>query len=179
MIDFFKQRYKKLRVDTKQFAVKYNVSSMEKLAFIHGIMNIFIVSSILSVYSIFGLASLPIPPYGIFYDAMWISANFILPVYIILILFTFGKYFVYPHLLFYHYSTKFFMWIFTTLDRYYWRKYRKQSPLTEFMYKSQSKYLSWWEKLSVQRKRLIKLGLFLGVAILVLSTRWNVIMGLF
>lgn len=179
MIGFFKTRYKKLRSDTKQYAVKYNVGKMERLAFVHGVLNVMILSSILSVYSVLGLVNLPLPEYGLLYDIIWVGANLLLPVYCIGILFTLGKFFVYPYILLYHYNTKFFVWIFNRIDMYWWRKYRKQSPLTEFMFKSQVKGKMWFDKQSVQRRRLLKLGLVLGIGMIVLSTRWDVIEGLF
>lgn len=151
-MNYFKKRYQSMKKDAEEFAKSKNVT-LQMYSFFQVFTWVIIASSILSVFTFMLIGRIQVPPgYNTLVNVL---INLVIPTWCFVLLFGFGKYFFYVRILEIHYINKLMTYAINKLDMYWWRKYRKQSPLTETLHKMQTKASSTKGKLSKRQKRLI------------------------
>lgn len=160
-MNFFKRRYRKIKEQADKFASTKNVPSAAYSLY-HIILWVMIASSVMTVLTLYGLLLVELPEH----PAVTISLNMLIPAWGIILFFGFGKYFFYARILEIHYFSKAIAFLIKRLDMYWWRKYRKQSPLTESLFKIQTKSETAKRRLSKKQIRLIQIALIATFVIL-------------
>lgn len=152
-MSFIKKRYRQMKDDAKKFASSKNVPE-QAYSFWMVMQLVLIASSILSILTLVLISKLPENLLtGIIIDM-------VIPSWIIILFFGLGKYFFYAKILEVHYFSKLMSWSINKLDMYWWRKYRKQSPVTEMLHKAQEKSSKVKRKLTRPQKALIMAVMF-------------------
>ena len=153
-MNFFKKRYTKIKDDAKKFASSKNVPE-QSFSFFMVLQFLLIGTSIISIATLYLISMLPIQ------DSIFttLALNMVLPGWFIILLFGFGKYFFYAKILEIYYFNKALSKGINKLDMYWWRKYRKQSPVTEALSKMQTKTGTAKRKLTKPQKALIFIAL--------------------
>lgn len=153
-MSFFKKRYAKIKDDARKFASTKNVPE-QSFSFYMVLQFVLIGTSIVSIATLYLISMLPIQDSII----TTVLLNMVLPGWFMILLFGFGKYFFYAKILEIHYLNKALSKGLTKLDMYWWRKYRKQSPVTEVLSKMQTKGSTAKRKLTKPQKALIFIAL--------------------
>jgi hypothetical protein len=151
-LNFFKKRYADIKKDVAKFASTKNVPA-QAYSFFQVFLWVMIASSILAVMTLSLISSIELPDNII----TTISLNMIIPAWGIILFFGLGKYFFYAKILEIHYMQKLLSYCITKLDMMWWRKYRKQSPLTEALLKAQTKAETTKKKMSPRKRKLISI----------------------
>lgn len=149
-MNFIKRRYSKMKDDARKFASSKNVPE-SALSFWMVFPFVGYASAFLSIISLLLISQLEIP------DGMpvQIGLNMIIPAWFVFLFFGLGKYFFYAKILEVHYLNKLMTKGINKLDMYWWRKYRKQSPVTEALNKVQQKSGTVKRRLTKPQKGLI------------------------
>jgi hypothetical protein len=158
-LNFFKKRYADIKKDVAKFASTKNVPA-QAYSFFQVFLWVMIASSILAVMTLSLISSIELPDNII----TTISLNMIIPAWGIILFFGLGKYFFYAKILEIHYMQKILSYLITKLDMLWWRKYRKQSPLTEALLKAQTKTESAKRKFTPRQRKLISI-LLVGILV--------------
>lgn len=153
-MNLFKKRYVKIKDDARRFASAKNVPE-QAFSFWMVLQFLAIGTSIVSIGTLYLISMLPIQ------DSVFTTVllNLVLPGWFVILLFGFGKYFFYAKILEIYYLNKALSKGLTKLDMYWWRKYRKQSPITETLAKMQTKAGTAKRKLTKPQKTLIFIAL--------------------
>lgn len=139
-----------MKDDAKKFASTKNVPE-SVLSFWMVFPFVGYASAILSIVTLLLISQLEVP------DGMpvQIGLNMIIPGWFLFLFFGVGKYFFYAKILEVHYLNKLMTKGINKLDMYWWRKYRKQSPVTEALNKVQQKSGTVKRRLTKPQKGLI------------------------
>lgn len=123
-----------MKDDARKFASSKNVPE-SAFSFWMVIQFVLIASSILSIGTLYIIGSINLPDNIL----VQIGLNMVIPGWVLILFFGLGKYFFYAKILEIHYLNKLLTKGINKLDMYWWRKYRRQSPVTDALNKMQGK----------------------------------------
>lgn len=162
-LDYFKNRIAKIK-GTKKIAQEKNVSSSWWYGFIYGIASLFLLGSMLTFGIIILTSSIIVVTSlegtiieTIAFDVMTVSVV-IIP---ILFVFTLLDKMIILHLIIFQNINKALFYLWNRLDMWYFKKYRKHSPLTEGYSKLSDRTAKYSSKLSRSQKKMIKIALIM------------------